>query len=52
MTLAQRALFRVLLVAFVTLLALILTAPSDEPPLVTIATAPGSEPVIYEGEAP
>lgn len=49
MTLTQRALFRVLLVAFVTLLALIVTAPSDDSsPLVTIATAPDSVPVIYE----
>lgn len=52
MTLTQRALFRVLLVALITVLALIVTAPSDHAsaPLVTIATAPDSVPVIADIE--
>jgi hypothetical protein len=48
-TLAQRALFRVLLVVLATVLALLVTAPADHPaPAVTIATAPDSTPVIYQ----
>lgn len=51
MSLTQRALVRVLLVVLVTVLALMVTAPVEPAPsLVTVATAPGSVPVIYEAE--
>lgn len=52
MSATRAALVRVLVVALLTVIALIVTAPSDEPSPVTTAVAPDSEPIIAHLEAP